>query len=448
MRWVAQPRQADFLLSGEYAVLYGGARGGGKTDALIAHAITVCMEHPGAKVLLLRRNFTDLSQPGAAIPRSQELIGTRASWNGGLHQWTFSNGSVFKFGHLSDAGAIMQYLGTQVDVLLLDQAEQLQYDEYRRLQGSVRATVPGLEPHIRLTANPGGIGHAWVKSLFIDAAPPNATYYVDTTGEEPIVAAEPDGDGVWQRYRFVPSTVHDNQELLKRDPGYVRRLQSTGGSLARAWLEGDWDQFEGQFFKEWRRNVHVIAPLPIPADWPRFHATDYGLSAPSCTLWAVRSPKTGRIFVYRERYERDKTADQQALKIKLWSTGEQFRMAVGDPSMWNRESTGRSIAQQFAQHGVGLAKATNDRPAGWAKLREYLAWTEQQPPKLQVFSTCTNLVRTLPAMVHDPITVEDLDTDGEDHAVDALRYLVMAIDVTRTKRLEPTPWQMGRRKAA
>lgn len=455
--WTAQPKQSDFLNATEYSVLFGGARGGGKTDALLAYGISRSLDFPGSNRLFIRRSFAQLNEVGAAIPRSHQMLHKKAHWSESNLTWTFKNGSKLKFGHLSDVRAIDNYLGAQADDILIDQAEQITEEEYDKLKGSNRATVDNIEPTMRLSANPGGIGHGWVKKTFIDAAPSNTRYELQ-------FGDNLDGTPNMVPHRFVPSKVWDNQELLKRDPQYVSRLRQTGKTLAQAWIEGIWDQFSGQFFTEWSPDHHICKPFKVPAEWPRWHATDYGISDPSCTLWAARSPM-GRIYVYRERYETDRTVEQQALKINLWSTGERFRNRVLDPSCWSRESNGRTIADQFAVHGLPLAKATNARHAGWAKLRQLLAWTPAhseedvasglmlpvpfQAPTLQVFSTCQNLIRILPNMIHDKTDVEDMykmHGPNGDHAVDTLRYLVQAMDVQPDKRVDSKqPYEMGSR---
>ncbi len=370
-------------------------------------------EHPGSKSLFLRRNFAELSEPGAAIERSHDFLRGHAVWNAGEHRWTFKNGSIFKFGHLNDSKAIEHYLGTQVDLLILDQVEQLTENEYNRLQGSVRSTVDtGLVPHIRLSANPGGSGHGWVKARFIDAAPADRPYMLDN-----------------QTHRFVPAKVGDNQRLLDRDPAYPDRLRALGGALATAWLDGDWEHFEGQAFREWRRDVHVIKPFAIPREWPRWRAIDYGYGVPYCCLWGTRSP-AGQRYVYRETYGSRVLAASQALTIKVLSAGEVFRNTVGDPAMWTASHNGRSIkavSSEYIEMGVPLAKANNDRLAGKSLIHKGLEHDEDFPPTLQVFDTCTNLIRTLPSLVVDPNKPEDVDTDSEDHAYDTLRYLLMAM---------------------
>ena len=429
-----------------------------KTDALLAYAIMRSHEHPGSNRLFIRRSFAQLSEVGAAIDRSHQFLHGVADWSASKYTWTFRNGSKLKFGHLSDVYAIDNYLGAQADDIIIDQAEQITEDEYNKLKGSNRATVDGIVPTMRLSANPGGIGHGWVKRLFIDSGVAAGERYELNLGTDAVP--------VWVSHRFVPSKVWDNQELLKRDPQYLNNLRSLGGSLAQAWIEGIWDQFSGQFFNEWSYDHHVCEPFKVPSDWPRWHATDWGLSDPSCTLWGTRSP-TGRVYIYRERYEAERTIDQQALKIRLWSGEERFRNRVLDPSCWSREANGRDKASQYAQAGVPMAKANNDRKAGWAKLRELLAWTPAhtepdvasglmlpvpyQPPTLQVFNTCSNLIRTLPNMIHDTTDPEDMKkTHGVngDHAVDTLRYLVMSMDVMTNKRSRSKqPYEMGARRS-
>lgn len=456
MKWTAQPKQADFLNATEYSVLFGGARGGGKTDALLAYAIQRSLDHPGSNRLFIRRTFAQLNNPGAAIPRSHQFLHGKAHWSEAKSTWTLKNGSVIKFGHLSDSSAINDYLGTQADDILIDQAEQVSFEEYTMLKGANRATVEGIVPTMRLSANPGGIGHGWVKQTFIDAAPAGEAYRLNLGTEL---------NPVWISHRFVPSKVYDNQALMERDPNYINNLRSTGGALAQAWIEGIWDQFSGQFFTEWSPEHHVCKPFRVPSEWPRWHATDYGISDPSCTLWLTRSPM-GRIYVYRERYEAETTIDQQALKISLWSAGETFRNRVLDPSCWSRDGNGRTKAEQYAQAGAPMAKANNDRKAGWAKLRQLLAWipaheehdvasglmlpVPYRPPTLQVFESCTNLIRVLPNMIHDTADVEDMKKMhgyNGDHAVDTLRYGVMSLDVQSDKREQhSTPYQMGARK--
>lgn len=190
---------------------------------------------------------------------------------------------------------------------------------------------------------------------------------------------------------------------------------------------------EGQAFPEWDASVHVVDGVKLGADWPRWRAIDYGYAAPFCCLWIAKRPD-GSIVVYRELYGTGLTAFEQALQVRVLSAGETYKASVGDPAMWASNREGRrhqSVADQYREMGVKLTRATNDRLAGWERLHQYLSWDEATaetplyPPRLLVSKSCVNLIRTLPLLVRDPHRVEDVDTDMEDHAPDALRYALM-----------------------
>ncbi|KKL54705.1 hypothetical protein LCGC14_2262730 [marine sediment metagenome] len=272
-------------------------------------------------------------------------------------------------------------------------------------------------------SNPGSVGHAWVKRLWIDRQ------FVDDDAR-----LDPDD------FLFIPARVGENPYLPQ---SYLDTLNSLPDAMRRAMLEGDWTAFVGQVFDEWREHLHVIDPFEIPADWMRWTGTDYGFAAPFCTLWAAKSPDRQRIVIYRELYEKGWRAKEQAIRIKDASKGERIWIYAADPSMFakRRETVGDSIADEYKKAGVKLRPANNDRLAGWAVVHDALNWKEMpgtgrliKPPRLQVFRTCTNLIRTLPALPYDPIKVEDVDTDAEDHAGDTLRYLLMAERGSEWKR--------------
>lgn len=434
MRWEAQPRQAEFLLRTEDEVLYGGAAGGGKTDALLIDAIATCQEHAGAKVMFLRKTFADLNLNGAAIPRSHELLTGRAHWDGQDHRWRFRNGSVLQFGHLQSEKDRYKYQGAQFDRLLWDELTQFTLDEYLFLRTRVRATVPHIRTGIRAATNPGGIGHAWVKDRFVDAAPAAQPFTITDGGHASSAV-------------FIPAKVSDNQALLARDPLYPVRLAGSGEALSRALLEGDWDLFIGQVFTEWRRDVHVVEPFAVPTDWPKWRAVDFGYSVPFCCLWAARAP-SGQVYIYRELYETGLLDSEQAAKIRRQSKDDgSMRATFADPSMWAAQHNGHAVtavATAYADMGLTLTKATNDRLSGKQRVHEALYWDNETEPMLQVFSSCTNLIRTLPALVYDLHRVEDVDSDGEDHAYDALRYLLMGIDAQRgAVQVAPTKYGIG-----
>lgn len=424
----------------EDEVLYGGAAGGGKTDALLISCLMVASEHPGSQSLFLRRTFADLNKPQAAIPRSHELFaGTGARWDGQQHRWLLPNKSVIQFGHLQYAKNIYSYQGSQIDWLCWDELTHFTLDEYNYLRSRVRATVDGIKTGIRAATNPGGIGHAWVRQRWVDASPPDRPFEIEESGRR--VTA-----------RFVPALVWDNAALLERDPEYPDRLRTLGDALSRALLEGDWDTFAGQVFTTWRRDRHVVAPRELPKEWPRWTATDYGLARPWVTLWLCQDPATLRVYVYREWSEAGVLASDQAKRIKAAEADdERIRFRVADPAMWIRQAdTGKPIAQTYGENGVTLTRASNDRLSGLERVHEFMSDDEAGQPYLQVFDTCAQLVKNLPSLVYDKHRVEDVDTDGPDDEYDALRYGLMAAHwVERMKRrpnrkLAVRPGSIGR----
>ncbi len=427
-----QPKQARFLSSTEDEVLYGGAAFGGKTEALLMHEIRRREKYPGSAGLMLRRTFQDLNKEGALIPRSKEILWGRAHWSEQYHKWTYPNGSVTQFGYLQNPDDHLHYQGTIWEDIKWEELTQFPNEQrYEYVNTFCRSRFAECKPLVRATTNPGGPGHGWVKSRFIDIAPWGETYTYKA------------GGGVKTRL-FIPARAEDNAIGLERDPEYVNRLQALPEALRLALWEGSWDSFEGQVFANWRRDLHVCEPFKIPANWTRWTGIDYGFAAPFCCLWFARPPDKSRLVIYRELYATGWRAREQALRIKDASKGEKVWTYAADPSMWQqrRETVGNSIADEYAEAGVILKKANNDRMAGLEVVRQALDWKALpggrvlKPPLLQAFSTCFNFIRTIPALPYDPIKVEDVDTDAEDHAYDAFRYGVMAAAVQEWKRPE------------
>lgn len=437
--WRSQPRQSVFLKAAEFEVLYGGAAGGGKTDALLVCGLEWVRRY-GAQVLFLRRTYPDLSMPGGAIPRSHELYHGHGGWNGSEHKWSFPNGGTVQFGHLENATSHMNYRGAQIDLLLWDELTQATLEQYLFLRSRVRPTKDGVVTAIRAATNPGDVGHVWVKKRWVDAAPWGEPFHVRAEGAEPVTA------------RFIPAKLDDNPALLNRDQGYRDRLKELPDHLRRAYEDGDWDIYEGQFFDEWSREQHVCKPFTIPPHWVRWTSTDYGYADPFCHLAFARSPATRRVYVYREMYETKVYDDRQAGMIAAAVKAERENLKIedpgvrlyaahfADPSMFNKrgETNQPSIADVYAAGGVPLLRAGNDRKSGWAIVRRALRWDAEKAPRLQIFDTCVNLIRTLPGLPRDPLDPEDVadvirGQKTEDHAADALRYGLVA------EAMPPTP---------
>jgi len=420
LRGAPNPQQRAFFLCTARHVAYGGARGGGKSWAMRRKFVLLALRHPNLQLLLLRRTLPELME-NHGRPLQRELAGI-ASYNAGSRAFLFRNGARIRLGYCDREADVYQYQGQEYDVIGLEEATHFTEAQMQFLCTCNRSTGAGFPPRMYYTCNPGGVGHAWVKRLFIDRRYQNSE------------AAED--------YAFIPARVYDNKVLLARDPGYVRALLNLPEHLRRAHLEGDWDALEGQYFAEFRRDRHVLEPFPIPAWWRRFRAMDWGYNDPCCVLWFACGPD-GRVYVYREEYARQVLSSRMAKRAAALSAGEKIAYTAASPDAWQKRGLshaadgieGESIAEVFASCGVPLLKADNARVAGWQRVRECLAEGDDGLPMLQIFSTCANLIRTLPLLVHDANDPEDA-AGGEDHAPEALRYGLMSRPA-RPRRILP-----------
>lgn len=399
------PRQKEFFAAKVRFVAYGGARGGGKSWAVRKKAMLLALRYPGIRMLLARRTLGEVWD-NHILPLQQDLAGI-ARYRDAEKAFLFANGSRLKFGYCDSERDVLQYQGQEYDVIFLDEATQFTEFQFFTLTACLRGTG-NCPRRMYLTCNPGGVGHGWVKRLFIDR-----DY---RPGER---AAD---------YRFIPARVYDNSALVQQDPGYVQMLENLPEDLRRAWLEGDWNAFAGQYFKEWRRDVHVLRPFAIPAHWRRYAALDYGLDMLAALFIAVAPD--GCAYVYREVYRPGLIGSQAAEALRAAAGGEEIYAWLAPPDLWNRRNdTGRSIAEIFAAGGVPLARAQNDRVSGWMDLHEWLRPYETEDGTaagLRVFETCVNLIRTLPQLQCDPHRSNDTATEPHEltHAPDALRYFV------------------------
>jgi len=413
-QWQATEAADRFMFT-----LAGGTRGPGKSYWL--------------RWWLLRQALM-LTGQGVESPTGQ----VKSTQDAGLG-FHLNGGGMIALRNLDDPS---KYVGAEFAAVGVDEITRTTRDVFDILRGSMR--WPGVErvPFVA-TGNPGGIGHLWVKELWID-------------GDLPPELAE-----LAPEFRYVRGRPSDNPHL---PVSYWQMLETLPPELKRAWFDGDWDVFEGQVFSEWRRDAHVVEPFEIPAGWLRWRAVDWGYAAPFCCLWFAEEPDTHRVYVYREAYKAGLTDPEQALLIRRLSgedvedelaalvdeaedtgpprvgryntemeetpaaetaAGERIYRSYADPSMWTRrtfEQQTYTTAQVYRKHGVRLTKADNERIVGVRRVHDALAMMDDGRPGLQIFSTCRNLVRTLPALPYDDVRIEDVDTDAEDHAYDALRY--------------------------
>ena len=439
--WTPQPRQRAFMERWEDEALYGGAAGGGKSDAMLAEALRQ-VEIPNYRGIVFRQTFPQLE---ALISRSIELYKSaypKAKYNDTKKVWTFPKGSQIFFGYMLREKDKYNYQGKPYDFIGFDELTQFTMTQYEYLRSRNRPTGPGTRVYMRATANPGGVGHGWVKERFITPAVPNTTIY---TNEEIVT---PDGKKLKVRSSriFIPSTVFDNKELLNNDPQYLARLAILPEAERNALLYGDWDSFSGQVFMEWRndpvhykdrRKTHVIDPFRIPGDWKIYRGFDWGYSKPFSVGWYAVDYR-GRMYRIRELYGCTGvpnvgvkwTAQEVAKKIReIETTDENIKgrrvWALADPAIF-AEDGGESIADMMAKEGVYFDKADHTRIAGKMQMHYRFAFDEEEKPMLYIFNTCRHFIRTIPALVYDDTDVEDIDTDTEDHIYDECRYVCMA----------------------
>lgn len=391
-------------------IAYGGARGGGKSWVVRVKAVLLALQYPGIKILIMRRTYADLWQNHIAEIRKM-VEPNIAVYRDSEKSMVFPQGSRIRFGYCAAESDVLQYQGQEYDIMFLEEATQFTEYMYNCLVASNRGANDF--PHrIYLTCNPGGVGHAWVKRLFIDRD------YTD--------AENPDD------YEFISAKVYDNTVLLEKDPDYVRMLETLPEDMRRAWLDGDWNVFAGQFFREWRDDIHVIDPIEIPAWWRRYFAMDYGLDMLAGYWIAVDGE--GQAYVYREIYESGLIASDAAKKVADLTAGEEIDQYLAPPDLWNRRNdTGRSVADIFSEQGIPLSMVSNDRINGWQDMHEWLKPYDtrdavtgegKKTAGLRFFRSCRNAIRTIPMVQYDEHKANDVAGNPHEltHAPDAIRY--------------------------
>ena len=422
--------QEEFLSAGERDVLYGGAAGGGKSFALLADPLRYC-HNPNHRGLLLRRTLDELTE---LIDKSRQLYTKAfpgAKFRESKSTWHFPSGATIWFTYLDRDKDVTRFQGQAFNWIGIDEITQYPTPYvWDYLRSRLRATDPELQKHLymRCTANPGGVGGWWVKKMYIEDTPENKAFpaFDLDTGKTFVWpnGHEKAGQPLFFR-KFVPARLTDNPHLMA-DGQYEAMLRSLPDVERKRLLEGDWDVAEGAAFPEFSRARHVVEHFDIPTNWPRIRAADYGYSAPSCVLWGAID-WDNNIWVYRELYAKHLTAEQLADRIL---EAEQLdplpHYTVLDSSCWNKTGFGPSIAEVMMRQGVRWTPSDRNRVQGKMEIHRRLADDPySKEPRVRFFSTCQNIVKQIAGIPLSKTNSEDVDTKAEDHAYDALRYMMM-----------------------
>jgi phage terminase large subunit len=431
------PKQLLFLKEKHRIVIFGGARGGGKSWAIRTKAIRSAIKYPGIRILIVRQSYPELMKNH--IVKLRIKTHKIARYNDKDKVLSFFNGSTISFMYCARDSDLDGLQGAEYDLIFIDEGTMLSEYQIKAI-GATNRGANSFPHRLYITCNPGNQGHGFIKRLIEGRFESNE---------------DPDD------YVFIQSRVTDNLALMEKDPGYIKMLEALPSKIRAAWLDGSWDVYLGQFFEEFRNNpeeyatrrwTHVIEPFDIPKNWPIYRAHDWGSNKPSSTGWYTVD-QDGILYAILELYtwtgEPDVgnhwTDHQIYGEIKNienthpWLRGKHIR-GIADPSIWGKgNGTGISTNETAASLGVYFEKADNDRIPGWMQVHYRMHFDEDGYPKLYIFKNCQNLIRTIPLQMYDKVKVEDLDSDMEDHAVDQLRYMCMARPIKPEEVKEPQP---------
>lgn len=411
------PKQIEFCKAKNKYICYGGARGGGKSHISRIKMCLLALNYPGIQILILRRTLKELRENH--VMQLQKLLKGIAIYKDTAKEFVFSNGSRIVLGYCDAEKDVLQYQGQAYEVITMEEATMFTEFQFQSLTESNRMSgnmKTDFVPRMYFTCNPGGVGHQWVKRLFIDK---------DYRGSE-----NPED------YLFIPSNVYENKYLMEHDPNYVRVLENLPEDRKQAMLYGNWDIFDGQFFPEFDRNIHVIEPFDIPDSWNKYIALDYGLDMFAVIFVAIDTK--GKAYVYNEIHKSDLIVSEARQVLKSYMRNKEYKDIYAPPDLWNRNrDTGKSTMEMFAEGGISFSKASNNREAGWLAVKEWIkkkktrneqTGEEITATNLYIFNNCKNLIRCLPQLQHDEKNPNDVATEPHEitHITDALRYFCVS----------------------
>jgi hypothetical protein len=442
--WKPHPGPQEFALmqpDNTFELLYGGARGGGKTDAGLVW-LTDGVENLRYRGLVVRRSATDLADWLDRARWMYKSLGAEVVGN--PPEIRFPSGAIIRTGHLKDEQAYTKYQGHEYQRMLIEELTQIPSEErYLKFLSSCRSTVDGLRARFFGTTNPGGVGHGWVKRRFVSPAQPMKRFADPISGRLRI---------------FIPASVDDNPTLMQKDPDYVmglEALRATNDSLYKAWRHGSWDVPVGQFFTEWlqQRSVKYTDGSTRTIPWhvskhfqygleacEKIIGFDWGYTAPGCAIWLARTPENRfgvrRVHAYRELYLTQTDPEAWARKMATFCRVDGGRTKLVLPhdcfsARLGAETIAETFRRVFGEYQVNVSIVRGETLTEGARINRaaithrYLSAANDQLPYLQVHPNCRFLIETLPELVHDDSKPEDVDTEGEDHAYDALSLGLM-----------------------
>lgn len=436
------PRQKEFHDSTSFESLYGGAAGGGKTVALCAEAITQAFYTENTNVYIFRRTIKELKQ--SIYPEIMNQLGPymslndkdkpiKINYNSQDSVFKFSNGSFIQLAYLDTVADRYRYMSSEIHILLIDELTHFYYDDYEYLRTRVRSGQDR-KLSIKCATNPGNRGHGWVKDYF---SLPNAVAWESV--RTPIL--DHLGNDTGDTRLFIPAKVDDNPSETFRK-SYIRTLeQISDENLRRAQMDGDWSVFQGQVFLEWRRNNPVIDYFPNDVDLyecTRLVGFDWGWRDPACAMFVAVAPPNEvgvrHVYVYREIYQNETTADEWAFQLKKEFDMDNFRYIVMPHDTFATRGGEKTVAQTFIEAGLPIRSANNQTKGArlnrQALLHQLLAISADGKPYLQVLRSCENLIRTVPDLTYDDVEgtfTEQIADYQEDHSYDSLTYALMVI---------------------
>lgn len=398
-------------------------------------AVGMALKYPGIRILMVRCHYPELEE-NIIRPILKWVPEEIYSYNGTSRLMTFDNGSVIKFGHYDGDSAENEYQGVEYDVVFVDEATQLSERAFRYLQTVIRG-VNEFPKRFYLTCNPGGIGHRWVKRLFIDRQ-------YEVHPDDPERTENPED------YTFIPATVDDNPWLLQSSPMYVKQLANMPEEMRRAHRYGDWNALGGNYFKGFGAE-QICKPFRIPEHWPIYRSFDYGLDRFSILWWAV--DEDGRSWAFRHYEAPDLVIEQAAAQAAAHTLpGEKVVATYAPPDMWNRmKDTGRAMAELFFQYGLPIVRANNNRVQGHMVMKDMMQPVPirdkyvkalypraEKLPGLMFFENLTGVISDIRDIQADDKNPNDCAKQPHDvtHSVDAVRYYCVSRQMAAEARAE------------